>query len=113
MPFPASLVAPTLSKKAVYKIVLKVVLKSILKALSKPIVKKTWFMGKIMYKTLTDLQTSSSTEKGSGDAENKATEELSVVIDDLLNQLGTKFSTISEELLGKSKLETYIFSCMC
>ena len=49
------------------------------------------------YKPLTTVPKSKS------DSNDKATEELSVVIDDLLDQLGAKFSTISEELLAKSE----------
>jgi hypothetical protein len=37
----------------------------------------------------------------------KATAELSAVVDELLNQLSTKFSTISSELLSKSEF------CLC
>jgi hypothetical protein len=36
------------------------------------------------------------------DTSDKATAELSAVVDELLNQLSVKFSTVSEELLTKS-----------
>ena len=107
MPFPASRVPNTLSK-IFHKTIQKVILKSVIKALSEPFVREAWVVGKIMYQALTStIQASTTAEKSSGDSDNKATEELSVVIDDLLNQLGTKFSTISEELLGKSELRFF------
>jgi hypothetical protein len=107
MSFPSSLLPSTLSK-IFFDIFQKVLVKTFIKALSKPIIRESYVALKFVYRTLTEnmQSTTSKTEKsggGSGDGDNKATEELSLVIDDLLNQLGTKFSTISEELLDKSK----------
>jgi hypothetical protein len=81
------------------KIASKVLLKMFIKTLSKPMFRKLFKLAKFTYQTLTSVKSQAKSEGN----ENKATEELSVVIDDLLNQLGTKFSTISEELLGKSE----------
>ena len=106
MPFPASLVPSTLSKTFV-KILQKVVMKMFIKALSKPLIRKSFKIAKFTYNTLTAPAPSEKAAKAGQmdpDTDNKATEELSVVIDDLLNQLGTKFNTISEELLGKSMM---------
>ena len=76
-----------------------------IKALSKPIIRKLFKIAKFTYITLTKpvpAVKAAKPDQINADTDNKATEELSVVIDDLLNQLGTKFNTISEELLGKS-----------
>jgi heat shock factor-binding protein 1 len=70
-------------------------MKIMIKACSKPLIRRIFKIAKYTYHTLTSPSQSKS------ESSDKATEELSVVIDDLLNQLGTKFSTISEELLGK------------
>lgn len=101
MAFPASLVPYTISK-VFWKVLQKVLLKMFIKALSKPIIRKLFKIARFTYITLTKPVKPSKTEN-SGDGDNKATEELSVVIDDLLTQLSDKFSSISEEMLGKSK----------
>lgn len=76
-----------------------------IKALSKPLIRRAFKIIKFIYTTLTHAPKPSKSDKASasGDADNKATEELSVVIDDLLTQLSDKFSSISEEMLGKSE----------
>lgn len=78
----------------------------LIKALSKPIIRKSFKIAKFTYSTLTRSfsQSKADKEDKNPENENKATEELSVVIDDLLNQLGTKFNAVSEELLNKSEL---------
>jgi hypothetical protein len=82
----------------------KVVLKMFIKALSQPLIRKLFKTAKFTYSMLTALPSQSKADKKdkNAESENKATEELTAVIDDLLNQLGTKFSAVSEELLGKS-----------
>jgi len=89
--------------KTFNKILQKVLVKMLIKSLSKPLIRKVLRLANFTYQSLTAPIKAAKSEPN-GDSDNKATEELSVVIDDLLNQLGTKFNTISEELLGKSKL---------
>lgn len=102
---------PYISSKAVTKILQKVLWKMLIKALSKPIIRKAFKIAKFVYNTLTRPSKPSKSDKASasGDGDNKATEELSVVIDDLLTQLSDKFSSISEEMLGKSECLASIF----
>lgn len=51
-----------------------------------------------------------SSNRAKGENTDKATAELSAVVDELLNQLSTKFSTISSELLSKSAHDFVPFS---
>lgn len=109
----ASLI-PYIPTRAFTKILQKVLWKMLIKTLSKPIIRKAFRFIKFVYTTLTHPPKPSKSDKASasGDGDNKATEELSVVIDDLLTQLSDKFSSISEEMLGKSEYPLW-FVVMC
>ena len=89
----------------------KILTKLLLKSVSKPLIKRTFKALQYTYKVLTTPSPDMKQAITEGKNNDKASEELSGVIDDLLDQLGSRFSAVSEELLAKSECHPVCFSC--